>query len=174
MCTRTKFPCGNFVRVHTQLPGMLSHPLTLSDLASGSTGPKSSLHQPPLSNHRLSLTVANSYLLIALGPCLSSSSSSLIENLAHKPFVWVSRQNRQRNPLTGAYPHPQNKCPPSCHIMFKLLECFRTLLLVIWFCQLMPRIEWSFHSWKQNILTSWQYHVHILQSWRRIKITTAE
>ena len=71
----------------------------------------------PHFSSRLSLTVANSSLLTALGPCLSSSSSSLVGNLARKSFVWVSHQNRQKNTLTSAHPHlhPQNKCPPSCH-----------------------------------------------------------
>ena len=50
------------------------------------------------------------HLLTALGPCLLSSSSGLVGNLALKPFVWVSRQNRQRNPLTGTHSHPQNEC----------------------------------------------------------------
>ena len=62
----------------------------------------------------LSQTVANSPLLLtALGPCLSSSSSGLVGNLVHKPFVWVSRQSRQRNPLTGTHPHlhPQKWMP---------------------------------------------------------------
>ena len=76
------------------------------------------LQQPPLSDYRLSPTVANSSLLMtALGPCLSSSSSSLVGNLARKPSVWVSRQSKQKNPLTGDHPHPQKRMtpPPSCH-----------------------------------------------------------
>ena len=103
--------------IPTQLPGTLTHPLAVADLASGSTSPNSSLQQPPLSGHRLFLTVANSFLLTALEPCHSSSSSGFVENLAHEPFVWVSRQNKQKNPLAGAHPHPhpQNECPPSCH-----------------------------------------------------------
>ena len=53
----------------TQQPGMLIHPLALFDLASGSTDPNSSPQQSPLSDRRLSLTVANSSLLLtALGP----------------------------------------------------------------------------------------------------------
>ena len=106
-------------KIPTQLPGTLTHPLALADLASGSTHPNSSLQQLPLSNHCLSLTVTNSSLLPALGPCLSPSSSGLIGNLMYKPFVWVSHQNKQRNPLTGAYPHPysRNECLPSCHNM---------------------------------------------------------
>ena len=73
--------------IPTQLPGTLTHPLALTGLASGSTCPNSSLQQPPLSDRRLSLTVGNSYLLTALGPSLSSSSSGLVGNLARKPFV---------------------------------------------------------------------------------------
>ena len=102
--------------IPTQVPGKLTHLLTqagLADLASGSTGPITSLQQPLLSGRHLSLTVANSYLLTVLGPCLSSSSSGLVGNV----FVWVSRQNTQKNPLTGAHPHPhpQNECLPLCH-----------------------------------------------------------
>ena len=102
--------------IPTQQPGTQTHPLVLADLACGSTSPNSSLQQPPLSNRPLFLTVANFRLLIALEPCLSSSSSRLAGNLVRKPFVWVSHQNQQRNPLTGAdpHPHPQNECPPSC------------------------------------------------------------
>ena len=68
--------------------------------------------QLPFSDCHFFLTVANSFLLFtALGPCLSLSSSGLIGNLAHKPFVWVSCQNRQRNPLTGTHLHPQKWMP---------------------------------------------------------------
>ena len=74
------------------------------------------LQQLPLSNCYLSLTVTHSSLFTALGPCLSSFSSSLVGNLARKPFVWVSRQNRQRHPLIGSHSHPCNKCSPSCYI----------------------------------------------------------
>ena len=44
-------------------------------------------------------------LLFCLGPCLPSSSSGLVGDLTRKPFVWVSPQNRQRNPMTGTHPH---------------------------------------------------------------------
>ena len=75
----------------------------------------------PRFNSSLSLTVVFFWLWLtpicsALGPCFSSSSSCLVGNLACKPFVWVSRQNRQRNPLTGARPNPLNECLPKCHI----------------------------------------------------------
>ena len=104
--------------IPTQLPGTLTHPLVLSDLASGPTSPNFSLQQQSLSDRRLCMTVTNSYLLTALGPCFSSSSFGLLGYLACKPFVWVSHQNRQRNPLTGPHPHPQNECPPLCHIRY--------------------------------------------------------
>ena len=57
--------------------------------------------------------------LFPLGTFLPSSSSSLMGNLVHKPFVWASCQNRQRNLLTGTYPHPHNECPTSCHTVCK-------------------------------------------------------
>ena len=59
------------------------------------------------------LAVVCSLLLIALfcfGTFLPLLSSSLVGNLAIKPFVWVLRQNRQRDPLTGT--HPQKQMPP--------------------------------------------------------------
>ena len=104
-------------KIPTQLPGTLTHPLAQSVLASGSPGPNSSLQQPPLSDRHLSLTVANSSLLTALGPYFSSFSSGLVGNLSRKPFLWVSRR---RNPLTGVHPHPhlQNECPLLCHTIF--------------------------------------------------------
>ena len=95
--------------IPTQLLGTLTLPLELADL----------FRQLPLFDRHLSLTVANSYLFIALGPCLFSFSSGLVRNLSRKPIMWVSRQNKQRNPLTGDHPHPhshpQNERPPSCH-----------------------------------------------------------
>ena len=84
--TRTKFP-----------PSYQEHwlPLALADLASGSTSPNSSLQQPPLSDRRLSLTVTNSYLLTALGTCLSSSSSGLVGNLTRKSlFKFRAKTNK--------------------------------------------------------------------------------
>ena len=86
---------------HAHRPGLWYHRLQLLT------------QQLPFSDHCLSPTVAYcSLLLTALGPCLSLSFSGLVGNLAHKPFVWVSRQNRQRNPLTGTQPHPQKRMPP--------------------------------------------------------------
>ena len=49
----------------------------------------------------------------ALGPCLPSSSSGRMGDLVCKHFVWVSRQNRQRDPLIGTHTHTnRNGCPP--------------------------------------------------------------
>ena len=109
--------------IPTQLPWTLTHPLALADLASGSTSPNSSLQQSLLYDRRLSLAVTNSSLFTALGPCLSSSSFSLVGNLVRKPFVLVSRQSRQKNPLTGTdlHPHLQNECPSSCHSPISVL-----------------------------------------------------
>ena len=61
----------------------------------------------------LSITPICSLLWVLAFPFLSSSG--LIGNLVRKPFVWVLHQNRQRNPLTGPYPCPQNECSLSCH-----------------------------------------------------------
>ena len=48
--------------IPTQVQGALTHSLALADLTYGSSGPNSLLQQPPLSDHHLSLIVANSYL----------------------------------------------------------------------------------------------------------------
>ena len=86
--------------IPTHSPGTLTHPLTLADQASESTGPSSSL------SCRISLTVTFPRLLLtALEPCLSLSSG-FVGNIACKAFEWVSHQNRQMNPLTGTHPHP--------------------------------------------------------------------
>ena len=100
--------------ISTQLLGTLTHPLVLANPASESTSPNS------LFTSCLSLTIAFPWLSLtplcsALGLCLSSSSSTLVGNLMCKPFVWALRQNRQRNPLTGAHPHPHNECSLSYH-----------------------------------------------------------
>ena len=82
--------------IRAKFPHSLTHPLTLAKSASGSTCPSS----------RLSLTVGFSRLLwtalscwlpcSVLGPCLPSSSSGLVGDLAHKPFVWVlSKQTKE-------------------------------------------------------------------------------
>ena len=106
-CTRTKFP-------HSYQNADSSS--RTADLDSGSTSPDSSLQQLLLSDRRFSLTVANSYLLTALRPCLSSSSSGLVGNLARKPFEWVSRQNKGILLLALTHTHRTNAhhCATSC------------------------------------------------------------
>ena len=105
----------------TQLPGTLSHPLAPA------TGPKSSFF-----SSCLSLTVAFPWLTLT-PMCLlpwDLAFPRLVGNLVLKPFVWVSRQNRQRNLLTGAHPHthPHNECPPSCHTVWRK----RLIFFIIW------------------------------------------
>ena len=89
--------------IPTQLPGTLTHPLSLADL----------FQQPPLSDRRLSLTVAN---------------PSSVDGSVTLPFLvfFCSRRKsrtqalcvgfapKQSYPLTGAHshPHPQNECSP--------------------------------------------------------------
>ena len=71
--------------------------------------------------HRLAVALLLSpvdclLLFTALGPCLPSSSSGLVGNRARKLFVWVLRQNKQRNTLTVTHPHPipsRSLFPPS-------------------------------------------------------------
>ena len=97
-CTRTKFPHSYQKRW-----------LIFSRWPTWPLGPQ----QPLFSNPRLPPTSVDCPLLLTpLGLCLSSSFSGLIGNLARKPFVWVSPQNRQRNPQTGTHLplHPQNEC----------------------------------------------------------------
>ena len=61
-----------------------------------------------------------------------SSSPGLMGNLVCKPFVWVSCQNRQRNLLTGTYPHPHNECPTSCHTKVDSFFFSESLSTVCW------------------------------------------
>ena len=124
-CTQAKFPQGT-----------LTHPLTLVNPTSGTTGPCSRLSRssdssdfcwllspsdcPVLStaffcSANCLLLLAASFCLL-LWPCLPLSSFDLVGNLALKPFVWVSRQNRQNDPLTGTHTDThRNECHPSCH-----------------------------------------------------------
>ena len=95
------------------------------------------LQQPLLSDRRLSLTVANFSLFTALGYCLSSSSSVFVGNFTCKPFVWVSRQNILRNPLTGAHPHSHNECSLLWHSIS--IYYFHT---VKWFQATIPSESW--------------------------------
>ena len=82
--------------------------------------------QLPFFDGCLSLTVVNFFLLLtALGPCLSSSSSSLVGNLTH-PLCEFRAKNRQRNLLTGTHPHPQKWIPPHHATMASLdRTCFQ-------------------------------------------------
>ena len=54
------------------------------------------------------LSPADYSLLLPSADCFSgillpSSSSGIVGDLTHKPFVWVSRQNRQRDRLAGTH-----------------------------------------------------------------------
>ena len=109
--------CGSNEHVpewNSQIPGMLTHPLVLADLASGSTSPNSLLQQLPLSNRRISLTVSNSYLLTALGPCLSLFSSGAKTD---QEILWLA--------LTNTYRMNSHHHTTSC--------CWYTLVMMIWF-----------------------------------------
>ena len=99
--------------IPTQLPRTLTHPLALVDLVSGSTSSNSSLQQPPISDRCLSLTVAISYLLTALGPCPSSSSSGLVGNLARKPFEvsFAPKQTEDPSDWRSPTPIPTERMP---------------------------------------------------------------
>ena len=106
---------------------MLTHPHALADLASGSTGPNSSF------SSCLSLTITFPWLslllLTALGPCLSSSSSGLVGNLACKPeadkgILWLALTHTHRN-----------ECPP-CVWMLTIFQsnCFQPFISRLRIC----------------------------------------
>ena len=105
-------------KIHTKPPWTLAHPLTLANPASEITGPSSHLLSP-VDCPVLSCSLLSSSL--DSGTFLPSSSSDLVGNLPRNPFVWVLRQNRLREPLTGTHlnphphPNPYNECPTSCH-----------------------------------------------------------
>ena len=102
----------------TKSQGMLTHPLTLANPASESTGSSNCLSQPSASPDfcRLARSVHFSWLSFYSETFLPSSSSSLVGDLMRKPIAWVLRQNRQRDPLTGTHTHTHgNECHPSCH-----------------------------------------------------------
>ena len=50
----------------------------------------------------------------SLGPCLPSTFCGLVGNLPHKPFAWVSRQNKQRDPLTWTRIHTHTTNAQHC------------------------------------------------------------
>ena len=117
--------------IPTKPPGMLTHLLTLANLASQSTGSSSRLSRPLVSPDFCRLLssvdclvlstdlVSSAFFSVLPRIFLPSSSPGLVGDLAHKPFVWVSRQNRQRNVLAGTYPQSHSECPTSCHIILK-------------------------------------------------------
>ena len=100
-CIRCEIP--------TKPPGTLTQPLTLANLASGSTGRNCC---------SLLLTSVDWFLLLtalfssALWPCLTSCSG-LVGDHARKHFLWVSSKNRQKN-LTSALLYTRKECPTSC------------------------------------------------------------
>ena len=121
-------------KIPTKPLGMLTHLLTLANPAW--------VHRP--SSYSLLLIALFSGLVCSLPwslqfpslDCLLFSSgtflplsSGLVGNLTRKPFMWVSHQNRQRDPLTGTHTHTQrNKCHPSHHNGHSLVY----FVLVLW------------------------------------------
>ena len=108
-CTRAKFPhnpqeCWHVITLAN--PAWVHRPsscfLLLTALFSVLV---SSFHCSVLS------TSLDWFFLFSSGTFLPSFFSGLAGNLARKLFVWVSRQNRQGNLLTGTYPHPQKWMP---------------------------------------------------------------
>ena len=72
---------------------------------------------------------------LSLGPCLPSFSSSLVGNLAHKPFVWVLRQTDKGIlwlALTHTHTH-RNECPTSCHTQLYGFNYSNLILIIILF-----------------------------------------
>ena len=63
------------------------------------------------------LSSPDCHLLGFSSDCLSGLFRTFLPSstsgLAHRPFVWVSRQNRQRDRLTGTHTHQHNECPTS-------------------------------------------------------------
>ena len=106
-CIWAKFPQGH--------KGRLTHLPTLANLASQSTGSSSHLSQPSASPNfcRLVCSVHFSWLTPSFLSMtfLPLSSSSLMGNLMHKSFVWVSSQNRQRDALTAIHTHTNEWMP---------------------------------------------------------------
>ena len=104
-------------KIPTKPPGTLTHPFRGAIPAPGPTHtssrpPLTSVDCPVLSTSLDRFVLSTS---VDSGTFLPSSSSGLVRNLARKPFMWVSRQNRRRNLLKGTYPHPNNECLTSCH-----------------------------------------------------------
>ena len=69
----------------------------------------------------LSVFLCQLTLCVFSGTFLSSSTSGLGRGLELRPFVWVLRQSRQRDYLTGAQAYIQNnECPHSVTSRFDL------------------------------------------------------
>ena len=133
------FPCilcailsVHLSKIPTKQPCMLTHILTLANPVSQSTGSSSRLSRPSASSDFCWLLSPVDYPVLSTAlvssasssvlprTFLPSSSSGLVGGLAHMPFVWVSHQNRQRNLLTGTYPHPHSEWATLCHIILKM------------------------------------------------------
>ena len=103
----------------------------LANSASESTGPSSCFLLPTALFCRLPCSI-NWFLLFtascSLWTFLPLSSSGLMGNLTRKPFVWVSRQNRQRDPLIVTHTHTyRNECHPLCDTIDRILSGGTTL-----------------------------------------------
>ena len=96
--------------IPTKSQGMLTHPLTLANLAYQSPGSSSCSLLPTALFCRLVCFASFSWLSET---SLLSSFSGLEGDLTRKPFVWVSRQNRQRDHLTGTptHTHTEKRMP---------------------------------------------------------------
>ena len=113
-----------------QLPGTLIHPLALADLASGSTSPNSSLQQPPFSDRRISLIVANSYLFCSGTLSFLVFFRSRRKSRPQALYVgFAPKRTKESSNGTHSHPHTQNEWPPSCytssffvnnHLVFRL------------------------------------------------------
>ena len=96
--------CVYSSEIPTKSPGMLTHRLTLANPASETTHPSSRLLTALLSP----LLCFASFSVLSSGTFLLSSSFGLVGNIARNPFVWVLRQNRQRNLLALTHTHTTN------------------------------------------------------------------
>ena len=77
--------------------------------------PSSRFCWPPSSGLLCQLTLS-----VFSGTLLPASSSGLVGDIALKPFVWVSRQNRQMDRLTDTHTHLHNGCTTSRHSLLRL------------------------------------------------------
>ena len=131
LCILCAIMSMHLTEILTKPPGMLTHLLTLANLLSQSTGSSSRLSRPSASPDFCRLLSHVDYPVLSTAlvssasssvlprTFLPSSSSGLVGGLTHMPFVWVSHENRQRNLLTGTYPHPHSEWATLCHIILK-------------------------------------------------------